>query len=203
MADNNHNQYYSNCWSAFKKGDEKKFEILHHAFFHPLYDYALHLLQDRDLAYDVIQELYIKLWAKRESLPEVVFVKAYLVRSLRSSILNKLRSLKLYELKISLRQEADIEFSPEDIIIKNEKDFSSANQLITVLNNLPARQREIIYLKFYEGLSNKEISEIMNIQYQSLVNIINRTLDSLKSILKNHPDLLLLFYALEYVYMQR
>lgn len=186
------NKYWCDCWDAFRKGDEKKFRILHDAFFHSLHDYALRLLQDPDLAYDAIQELFLKLWVKRTSLPEVQFVKAYLMRSLRTTILNKLRSLKLYELNISLQHPVpDIEFSPEEIRITRESNSLSIKQLSDMVNDLPPRQKDIIYLKFYEGLSNKEISGIMNMTYQSLVNTINRILGRFKAAFKNYPGLIL------------
>jgi len=182
------NVYTAECWTAFTKGDEKAFVVLHDLFFHPLYEYALRMLQDPDLAYDAIQELFLKLWEKKHTLPNVQFVKAYLMRCLRYAILNKLRSLKLYELKIAARYHTpDLEFSPEEIRIKNESASFNANQLTQMINELPARQKEIIYLRFYEGLSYKDISHILNINYQSLVNSINRTLTRFKSVLKDHP----------------
>ena len=182
------NDYAAECWTAFIKGDDKAFVVLHDLFFHSLYEYALRMLQDPDLAYDAIQELFLKLWEKKNSLPHVHFVKAYLMRCLRYAILNKLRSLKLYELKIDARYHApDIEFSPEEMIIKKESASFNASQLAQMINTLPARQKEIIYLRFYEGLSNKDISRILNINYQSLVNNINRILNRFKAVLKDHP----------------
>lgn len=184
------NVYTAECWTAFIKGDEKAFVVLHDLFFHTLYEYALRMLQDPDLAYDAIQELFLKLWEKKKTLPDVQFVKAYLMRSLRYAVLNKLRSLKLYELKIAARYHTpDIEFSPEEIRIKKESASFNASQLTQMINELPARQKEIIYLRFYEGLSYKDISHVLNINYQSLVNNINRTLTRFKSVLKNHPGL--------------
>jgi RNA polymerase sigma-70 factor (ECF subfamily) len=182
------NVYTAECWSAFKKGDEKAFVTLHDLFFHALYDYALRMLQDPDLSYDAIQELFLKLWEKRNSLPEVQFVKAYLMRCLRSAILNKLRSLKLYELKIAARYHTpDIEFSPEEIRIEKESASFNSSQLTQMINTLPAHQKEIIYLRFYEGLSYKDISRILNVNYQSLVNSLNRILSRFKAVLKDHP----------------
>src|SRR6185436_10150035 len=103
-------------------------------------------------------------------------------------ILNKLRSLKLYELKIAARYHTpDMEFSPEEIRIKKESASFNTSQLTQMINTLPARQKEIIYLRFYEGLSYKDISRILNINYQSLVNNINRILNRFKAVLKNHP----------------
>jgi len=184
------NAYTAECWSAFKKGDEKAFVVLHDLFFHALYEYALRMLQDPDLAYDAIQELFLKLWEKKSTLPDVQFVKAYLMRCLRCAILNKLRSLKLYELKIAARYHTpDMEFSPEEIRIKKESASFNTSQLTQMINTLPARQKEIIYLRFYEGLSYKDISRILNINYQSLVNNINRILNRFKSALKDHPGL--------------
>ena len=194
------NTYTAECWIAFTKGDEKAFVMLHDLFFHSLHAYAMRMLQDPDLAYDAIQELFLKLWEKRTALPEVQFVKAYLMRCLRSAILNKLRSLKLYELKITARsQTPDIEFSPEEIRIKKESASFNNRQLTQMINTLPARQKEIIYLRFYEGLSYKEISRILNINYQSLVNNINRIMNRFKTILRNHPEFFWIILVLPFV----
>jgi RNA polymerase sigma-70 factor (ECF subfamily) len=194
------NRYWSDCWNAFRKGDEEKFRLLHDGFFHLLHDYALRLLQDHDLAYDAIQDLFMKLWIRRGSLPEVQFVKAYLLRSLRTTILNKLRSLKLYELNISLQSSApDIEFSPEEIKIKEESELLNARQLTKMINELPPAQKHIIYLRFYEGMSYKEISEVVNMNYQSLINTTNRILNRVKVALRNHPEFLLVFLFLPHL----
>jgi len=191
------NTYSNDCWFAFKKGDEKAFATIHDLYFHALYQYALRMLQDPDLAYDAIQELFLKLWMKRDTLPQVQFVRAYLLRCLRMAILNKLRSLKLYELKIAAQYHTpDIEFSPEEIRIKKESASFNALQLTHLINNLPARQKEIIYLRFYEGLPYKEISSILGINYQSLVNIINRIMSRFKEKLKNHPEFLWIIWLL-------
>jgi RNA polymerase sigma factor (sigma-70 family) len=194
------NNYKAECWNAFRKGDEKAFVELHDLFFHSLHDYAMRMLQDPDLAYDAIQELFLKLWEKRATLPDVQFVRAYLMRCLRCAILNKLRSLKLYELKITAYSHTpDIEFSPEEIIIRKESATFNACQLTQMINTLPARQKEIIYLRFYEGLSNKEISGILNINYQSLVNNINRIMHRFKTALRNHPEFFWIMLVLPFV----
>jgi len=191
------NRHWSDCWNDFRKGDEKAFRLLHDEFFHSLHDYALRLLQDNDLAYDAIQDLFMKLWIKHEVLPEVQFVKAYLIRSLHTTILNKLRSLKLYELNISLQSSIpDFEFSPEEIKIKEESELLSIRQLTSMINELPPIQKHIIYLRFYEGLSYKEISEVVDMNYQSLVNTTNRILSKVKAALKSHPEFLLIFLFL-------
>jgi RNA polymerase sigma factor (sigma-70 family) len=200
MQDRCDNSYTAECWSAFKKGDEKAFAALHDLFFHSLHAYAMRMLQDADLAYDAIQELFLKLWEKKTSLPEVQFVKAYLMRCLRCAILNKLRSLKLYELKITASSHTpDIEFSPEEIRIRKESATFNARQLTQLINTLPARQKEIVYLRFYEGLSYKEISRILNINYQSLVNNINRIMNRFKTALKNHPEFFWIILLLPFV----
>jgi len=49
-----------------------------------------------------------------------------------------------------------------------------------LLNKLPKRQKEAIYLKYYSGLKATEISEVMNINYQSVVNILHKALKNLK-----------------------
>jgi len=66
------------------------------------------------------------------------------------------------------------------------ENFKNKNIAI-LLNKLPKRQKEAIYLKYYSGLKTTEISEIMNINYQSVVNTLHKAINNLKedvSILK-------------------
>ena len=70
---------------------------------------------------------------------------------------------------------------------KQETERFNKTNLPKILNGLPKRQKEAIYLKYYSGLKAKEIAKIMNINYQSVINLLFKAIKSLKedvSILK-------------------
>lgn len=68
----------------------------------------------------------------------------------------------------------DIQFTKEELITNQEtKSFKNKNIEI-LLNKLPKRQKEAIYLKYYCELKTVEIAKIMNINYQSVVNTLHK-----------------------------
>lgn len=74
----------------------------------------------------------------------------------------------------------DIQFFKEDLMIEPEILKGQKSTLLEMLNNLPKRQREVIFLKYYNNLSIKEIEDIMSISYQGVVNKLHRAIKNLK-----------------------
>lgn len=168
-------------WSACLDGDTNALKKLHDSLFHGLVLYAQKLLQDEDLADDAVQNLFIKLWEKRQSIGQIKMVKSYCYTALRRQILNQLRDLKLRKFKITFSKETDIEFSHEEIIIKKESDSHKKQQILDLLNQLPKRQKELIYLHYFEGLEYNQIAEIMQVNYQSVLNLKQKAIAKMKS----------------------
>ena len=111
MSDQGDNIILNDYWKAFIQGNEQAFAEIHKMLFAMLYNYALKMqFGDEDLSDDCVQELFIKLWTKRDKLPEVKSVKAYLMTSLRRHILNNIRNRHLAELKLRVSRQPDIEF---------------------------------------------------------------------------------------------
>lgn len=196
MAINSGNIDLKNIWKAFIKGDEQAFEQLHKMFFPVLYNYALKMqFGDEDLSDDSIQELFIKLWMKRDNLPEVNSVKAYLITSLRRHILNKIRNRHLAELKVRVLLQPDIEFSQDEIVMKKEEDSMLHNKILALLNTLPKRQKEVIYLHYFVGMDHNQIADVMGINYQSVSNLKQKAIDKMRT-----AGLLDLFLVLSILY---
>ncbi|HEX9511972.1 MAG TPA: sigma-70 family RNA polymerase sigma factor [Puia sp.] len=182
-------------WQQSLEGDSHAFYYIHRELFKGLYNYALKLLQDNDLANDAVQELFVKIWTKRNSIGKLQKVKPYFFTALRRQILNQLRNLQLRELRISRIPRPDIDFSPEEIVVKNEEYRSLQKKILELLNELPKRQKEVIYLHYFEEMDYAQISAIMGINYQSVLNLTQKALQKLRS-----ADLLLLLISLSCLY---
>jgi RNA polymerase sigma factor (sigma-70 family) len=189
------NDQLSLWWRQAREGDDHAFGCIHRELFHGLYNYSEKLLQDGDLANDAVQELFVRLWTKRETIGELRKVKPYFFTALRRQILNQLRNLHLRELKISGLAKPDIEFSPEEIVVRTEEYHSLQNKIALLLNELPKRQKEVIYLHYFEDMDYAQIADIMGIHYQSVLNLTQKALQKLRS-----ADLLLLLLSLSYLY---
>ncbi|MES1159306.1 MAG: sigma-70 family RNA polymerase sigma factor [Bacteroidota bacterium] len=182
-------------WQQSLEGDNQAFYYIHRELFKGLYNYALKLLQDNDLASDAVQELFVKIWTKRESIGSLQRVKPYFFTALRRQILNQLRNLHLRELKISRIPRPDIDFTPEEIVVKNEEYLTLQKKISELLNELPKRQKEVIYLHYFEEMDYVQIAAIMGIHYQSVLNLTQKALQKLRS-----ADLLSLLLSLSYLY---
>ena len=83
----------------------------------------------------------------------------------------------------SLQENMSFEISHDHFIIHREDELHRVKMIMEAVNKLPARQKEIIYLKIYQRLSYEEISDVMNINYQVARNLMSQALRSLKKVL--------------------
>ncbi len=190
-----HTDQLEQWWIRALEGDGLAFKEIHRELFRGLYHYALKLLQDGELASDAVQELFVRLWLKRDSIGPMRKVKPYFFTALRRQILNQLRNTQARALKISGIPGPDIDFSPEEIVVRNEEYETLQSRIATLLNELPKRQKEVIYLHYFEEMDYAQIAEVMGIHYQSVLNLTQKALQKLRQ-----ADLLsiLLFLAALY-----
>jgi RNA polymerase sigma factor (sigma-70 family) len=81
--------------------------------------------------------------------------------------------------------------------VEKETEASLHSKLASLLNELPARQKEAIYLRYYEDMEYKQIAEIMNVNYQSVLNLIQKALNKLRA-----EQLLTLFFSAMFIYKE-
>lgn len=165
-------------WKRFKKGSQDAFSIVYRHFYPSLYFFALKATGHPEEARECVQELFVVLWNSRERLGDVSDVKPYLFTSLRRTIYrHQSRSTDAVGLTDSC---LSLTFSPEDFLIQQEDNAYRQDTLAAVLNRLPARQREAVYLKYYEDLSYQQIAKVLQINYQSAVNLVYQAFQNLR-----------------------
>ncbi|GAB4183027.1 MAG: sigma-70 family RNA polymerase sigma factor [Thermoflexibacter sp.] len=165
-------------WQELKQGKEEAITQMMQYYYADLYQYSLKIAGDADLSKDCIQEVFMEIWTKREKLADVQYIKPYLFKSLRRRIIHH-KNQKKKELE-HLEVEFDVVFSHEDFLVHELNLQEKQAKLVQALNQLSKRQREAIYLRFYEGLNYEQIAEIMGITYQPLYNLIYKSLKLLR-----------------------
>jgi RNA polymerase sigma factor (sigma-70 family) len=172
-------------WNAFKANDEQAFEQIYRQNYSSLFRYGRSLVYDEDLVRDAIQEMFLNLHKYRQGLKSVDIILPYLLTSLKNTLFKEQSFLSKFDTFLpETNTEIIIEISIEEALIIQELSATQTQILNEALNNLPARQREAIHLKFYEGLSNQQIAEVMNINYQSVINFVQKALQNLGNSLK-------------------
>ena len=187
-------------WKHFTGGNEKALEELIRLFGKPLALYGRKLVKDDALIQDCIQEVYIQLWQYRSGLRQVTEIRPYLFTCLRRKIITALKRERIF---VSNSQEPDlpflIEFSVEARLIENESEAERVQTINRFINQLPKRQKEAVYLRFFENMSNDEIAEVMGIKYQTATNLIHEALSSLRqSFPANSVSLVLIYLELHF-----
>lgn len=167
-------------WSEMKEGSEFAFRELFDNYSNFLFQYGITITRDRELVKDCVQELFIIIWANRKTIGMARSVKYYLFFSLRRLILKKLNKAKKFFSFSSFNNLSLVVEAQDQAIGKKELNFN--NQLIIsgALEKLPARQKEIIFLKFYQELKYEEIEKIMNLNNQVVRNTLYKALNSLR-----------------------
>jgi RNA polymerase sigma factor (sigma-70 family) len=151
--------------------------------FDSLYNYGIKVTSDSELVKDCIQELFYRMWKNNIDFSTVTYPKSYLLKGLRRQILNVLE-LKYHQApKLEVEDNISIDFSPEDYYIQNQYEENLRIKVIHALNQLSKKQREAIYLRYFENLKYSEIAEIMNINAQSVKNNVQHGLNALKDLL--------------------
>lgn len=170
-------------WQRFIAGEVEAFDYLMTSQFRALFHYGSKFSKDKEFVKDCIQDLFLGLWERRDNLSIDIAVKPYLMASLRRQMHRK------YEQKTRLRaeqfdgQEGDfeIEFSVEQEYIEQEWTLVLVQKLKKLLEDLPLRQKEVVYLKFYQELDRSQISEIMEVSPQTVSNLLRIAMKHLKS----------------------
>ncbi|HER09948.1 MAG TPA: sigma-70 family RNA polymerase sigma factor [Bacteroides sp.] len=168
-------------WESFKKGQSWAFKRIYMDYYDALFNYGSRMLHSESEAKDLIQDLFIRLWTRRRSLPGIRNLKGYLFTALRSVIIDYFRA--------GSRQVVDSDFlsghtnfniSAEQEIIDRETTKETETFLLQSLDSLSNREKEAIYLRYYQNLDHKEIGRIMGLRYQSVRNLIHKALRSLR-----------------------
>jgi RNA polymerase sigma factor (sigma-70 family) len=177
-----------NLWIDFKQGNYLAFAKLYDLFYQPLFNYGSRFTRNNELVKDCIHELFVKLWKTKENLAEAQNPKGYLMVSLRRIILRSIEKDNRYQFLSLLDTNFEIELSHEHILIANQEKDEIINKVKQALEKLSKRQREIVFLKFYEKMTNEEIAAIMKLDLQSVYNLMSRSINNLRDhLLPSNP----------------
>ena len=151
--------------------------------------YGKGITSDEALVEDVIQELFLDLWEKRTSTNAILNFDTYLYVSFRNNLIRRIK--KQGKIRDIILEQTNItaDNSPPNIEEKEAK----VNQLI---NQLPPRQREVLFLRYYKNKSYQEISQLLGINYQVARNFAYRALQTLKKNWRKHSALLFSLFVI-------
>lgn len=175
--------------TRLKEADEQVFKALFHQHYASLCSYMKTYTTDRDLAEELVQKSFFKLWQKRENLEIKSSVKSYLFAMTRNNFLELQRKKKREEKLIAkLKYEAIQEEMEQDEELQAQK----IAQLRQLIENLPPRCKEVLQLK-QKGLKYQEIADTLGISVKSVESQMRIAFRKIKEGFEGHSVFLLLF----------
>ncbi len=173
-------------WENLRNGQQKAIEDLYRFNYQVLYSYSLKICRDKELSKDCVQELFVSLWEKRDKLGKVTKVRPYLLQSIWHLVIRKLKKQnKNVGLDENDRYDIEVVFPCEKHMIEDQEKKISENVLLNAIETLSTRQKQIIFMQYYEGLTIDEIRQITELKYQSIKNLTHRAMLALREYYKS------------------
>jgi len=157
--------------------DLQQFESLYKTYHKGMVNFAFFYLKDEQEAIELVQELFISIWEKRETSALVDSPKAYLMTAVKNRCYNKITRKK--DTANSLEMLGDILISADDTSSPIETKQTEQHILLTI-NKLPEKCREIFVLSRFEQMSYKAIAEHLGISLKTVENQIGNALKFLR-----------------------
>ncbi|QIP14594.1 sigma-70 family RNA polymerase sigma factor [Spirosoma aureum] len=184
-------------WQQIKNSNESGLRKLIEKYFNALQNYGYKFVRDEDFVKDCVQEVFIDIWSRRDRISTPDSVRAYLLSSVRKRVLREGYRQRINRDDEPADLENDlsfVEFSPEWSLIEQESLVETTQRISASLNQLPKRQREVIYLRYYQNLERDEIADIMGVNPQSVSNLLQA---AFKTFRENWVGFLLLTQLLD------
>jgi RNA polymerase sigma factor (sigma-70 family) len=167
-------------WKNLLDGDKKALAHIYTKHFDKLYNYGYRIAKDRTIIEDAIQDLFVEVWNRREGLNrEVRNIRQYLYTCLRRNILLKLskqnNTVEIDELVLF-----DLELSHKSHYLNNQINTELRQKLIDMIGTLTPKQKEAIFLIYFDELSYQEAASVMSLKIKTVYNLVHQAIAKLK-----------------------
>ncbi|TDQ79129.1 RNA polymerase sigma factor [Sphingobacterium yanglingense] len=150
-----------NLGQLIKEGNSLAFDMAFKQYRELLFRHAYGILRDMDETEDVVQEVYMDLWDKREFIPDGINIASYLYRMTRNRVLNKLKHEKV------IGKYIDHAVYQHQIEMQSSDEWGLEKELASIIEveigKLPERMQQVFLLSRKDGLSHKEIASLLQI----------------------------------------
>jgi RNA polymerase sigma-70 factor (ECF subfamily) len=155
----------------FIKGDENAFRVLYKRYVNRIFSMAYRFCRDYETSKDITQEVFLRLYQKKEKYSPEVSFNTFFYRLAYNCILNYIRDHRTPPVdEWTLHQISSKPPTPEE----NLSAIEMGKKIEKVLDELPEKQKTAFILNKIEGLSYNEIAEVMNINLNLVKSLIHR-----------------------------
>jgi RNA polymerase sigma-70 factor, ECF subfamily len=159
-----------------RTGDSRAFEVLFRQYFEPLWRFTIGYVASPDVARDIVHDLFANVWERRETLVVQTSVAAYLYTAARNRAMNYLR----HERRVTAwgrmwRHDAD---APVEVSVGAADEAATVRRAIAAL---PERQRQVVVLRWFHGLTNPEAAAVLGVSRKAVESLLVRAFTTLRS----------------------
>lgn len=169
-------------WVEFRSGSKEAYSWIYRTYIQVLYRYGLRFTSDEELIKDSIQEVFTYIYKNRNQLTDPANVRVYLFIALKNNLLRAVQKESMYDISDTEAIPFSLEPTVEDRFIEKEQSELQNARVKEMLSFLTPRQQEIIYYRYIQELSFDEICQLMDLNYQSAQNLIQRSLKKMRDI---------------------
>ncbi|MEO1212495.1 MAG: RNA polymerase sigma-70 factor [Bacteroidota bacterium] len=168
--------------ALIKDHDARGLDELFRRYAHSLFDFGIKFLMDAEIAKELVSDVFLQIWLKRDELRIKSNVKAYLFTSLKNRCLNYLsRNKKFFETFDGQHESTHPHTEDADLSIRKDEASSLADK---ILKDLPQKRELVFRMHRLQGFSYKEIAEILGISENT---VHNHMVAAIKQLAKSYP----------------
>jgi RNA polymerase sigma-70 factor (ECF subfamily) len=175
----------------FKNGDHHSFKVLYQKYAPKLYGFSRKYLSSDEDAEEIVQEIFLRIWEKKENIDENQSFSSYIFQAAKHRIFNGFRKKvneQAYLDFVIYADNASSNFTDMEVEYQEIKSKAEA-----VISAMPPKRQEIFRLSREQGLKNKEIAEKLQISIKTVENQMGQALKFLREELIDYQVFILLF----------
>lgn len=167
-------------WNQFLEGDEKAYLYIYKLYAQDMYSYGMLFTANSELVKDCLHDVFVKIHRNRKKLSQVDNIRLYLLKAMKNYLFDVFDKKKELFHNDTIEPVFSPEYTIEDKIIRQEELHYQSRKIRQMLESLTPRQKEVLYYKYSKNLTYDEIGEIMQMNYQSILNLIQRSIKKLR-----------------------
>lgn len=164
-----------------KAGDRESFNQVFRRYYSPMVRFCIRYVADSDLASEIVQDLFVKLWSNREKISFNTSFESYMLTSVRNSALTYINKERSHaEANLRIYSEESDNTDPSETLQSNNLEESYRK----ILKDMPEKRREVFLASRYDGLKYSEIAEKLGISQKTVEAQMSAAIKQLKDGLK-------------------
>jgi len=172
----------SDKWNTIKDGNIKEFEKIFKKYYNSLCNFALKLVEDPDLAEEIVQNFFVNLWLKRNEI-EINNFKKYIFKSVYNNCLQVKKFYKVRENYYKNETKKNAVFTNNMYDNEFEKKYYEHEinvKINELIDKMPEKRKKIFMMSKFEGLKYEEIANILSISVKTVESNISKALKTLR-----------------------